>query len=52
MVERSCMCGCKTFRFKMNEIKEGNDDQELYYNICRNCNHTMAEHLKIVKQAE
>ena len=46
MTERSCICGCTTFRFKYQ------DKDEFYTNICRNCNHTLAEHIDIKKDAE
>ena len=59
MVKRNCFCGCEQFRFKVHEIEthipEGDIvEQTLFYNICRNCNHKLADHINIVrsKQAE
>ena len=40
-----CSCGCEHFRFKMTVA-------ETYYNICRNCNHTLAEHLNLAKRKQ
>ena len=50
-MQRSCRCGCTKFRFKV-DIR--NSQPELYNNICRNCSHTLSEHLAEVrsKQAE
>lgn len=42
---RRCFCGCDLFRFKVNIEEEGNDAQQLFYNICRNCNHSLGEHI-------
>ena len=54
---RQCFCGCDSFRFKINEVKWNDidpDNQNLFYNICRNCNHSLGEHIVIVRshQAE
>jgi hypothetical protein len=40
-----CECGCDEFRYSI-------DETESISFICRNCNHTLAEHIVIRKQAE
>lgn len=51
---KSCFCGCEEFRFKMNKEVVDNDPQNLYYNLCSNCNHSLGSHITVVrsKQAE
>ena len=60
---KSCFCGCEQFRFKLNDkftnydtIGENEipDPQGLFYNICSNCNHSLGEHITVVRshQAE
>jgi hypothetical protein len=39
-LKRCCKCGCDHFRFKLDV------DEDEFVNICRNCNHTLAEHIQ------
>ena len=39
---RRCDCGCDNFRFKVVV-----QDKHVYANLCRNCNHTLSEHLHL-----
>ena len=49
---RQCFCGCDLFRFKLND--HAGVEQTLFYNLCRNCNHSLGSHVVIVRshQAE
>ena len=51
-MERNCFCGCTKFRFKMNNDEPLEDPQTLWYNICRNCNHSLGEHINIVRSKQ
>ena len=45
-----CECGCSSFRFKWRtDVVE---DEQVFANICANCDHTLAAHLEIRKQSE
>jgi hypothetical protein len=48
MSSKLCSCGCDTFRFRVTT-----EDAEYYTNVCRNCGHTLAEHVdKLNRDAE
>ena len=46
MVKRECRCGCDHFRFKFVDSMV----EDEFANICKNCDHTLSEHLNIRKQ--
>lgn len=43
-MQRVCHCGCDKFRFKVEESDEGTP---YINNTCRNCTHTLKEHLEV-----
>jgi hypothetical protein len=44
----NCKCGCNSFRFKWDH----KPDEMLFENICSNCQHTLAEHIDIVRSQQ
>ena len=48
MPKRSCDCGCDHFRFKITPELDGS----FITNLCRNCNHALAQHLELASAEE
>ncbi|HTH22349.1 MAG TPA: hypothetical protein VL854_09045 [Nitrososphaeraceae archaeon] len=48
MTDRKCHCGCDQFRFNLLV----SDVEPMVSNTCSNCDHTLGEHIRIVRSAQ
>ena len=44
---RECHCGCDTFRFRAGDLQN-----ILSANECRNCGHTLASHINLIRSRQ